>query len=695
MTKNLLRGLGVGWLVLAAASCLGTEDPTTEDTDSGVDRSGQDIQQALDALPSAQVVDVDESGVPTFVAGALGRAPQAVAGGAPDARQLVAPIAKIFRANPDELALKHGSTDESGIQHFRYTQLKNGLEVIGGEIIVHVRDGAVIAANGSARADLKAPKSPTIDEAAAVEAAKSASAKISDLAASIKETQSLAYHLAGGQMKLVYLVEVTGVDEKGTPVRDDVLVNATDGSIVNRIPHIHTALNREIHNLNHGTNLPGATARIEGGAAVSDAIVNNNYTLLGDVYNGYKTLFNRDSFDNAGAKLISSVHYDNNYVNAYWDGVQMVYGDGDGVNASNLANSLDVTAHELTHAVTERTSNLVYSGESGGLNESFSDVLGNCIEWFKDGQPNPPNDRNFLVGDDVWTPSTPGDALRYMADPAKDGASLDFYSSTAGNKDVHYSSGIQNLAFALLAKGGKHPRGKSTIDVTGIGMLKACQVFYKSDTAILKSTAKFADAKTASEQAATQLGFSAAEVASVTAAWQAVGVGAATPPPSGGGKLSNGVPVTASGAQNSQTFYSLDVPAGATNLKFATSGGTGDVDLFVKFGSQPTTTSYDCRPFKNGNAESCAITTAKTGTYHVMLVGFASYANVSLVGSFTGGSTPPPSTCNICTASTGPLSSSCDPCASQVCTVDSYCCTTAWDSQCVGEVSSVCGKTCQ
>src|SRR5262249_47564900 len=158
-----------------------------------------------------------------------------------------------------------------------------------------------------------------------------------------------------------------------------------------------------------------------------------------------------------GAKLISSVHYSTNYVNAYWNGTQMVYGDGNGVDASNLANSMDVTAHELTHAVTEKTSKLVYSGESGGLNESWSDSLGNVCQWYRDGQPATPSANNFLVGEDVWTPATSGDALRYMCNPSLDGGSADIWTSTVGNLDVHYSSGVSNLAFCLLVKGGTHP----------------------------------------------------------------------------------------------------------------------------------------------------------------------------------------------------------------------------------------------
>src|SRR5262249_8303214 len=159
----------------------------------------------------------------------------------------------------------------------------------------------------------------------------------------------------------------------GTPLWDTVLVNAVDSSIVDRMPHIHTAMNRAIYSANNGTSIPGTLKRSEGGAASTDAVVNSNYDLLGWTYNCYKNLFGRDSYNNAGAQMKSSVHYSTNYCNAFWNSTQMVYGDGSS-GCSNLATEIDVTAHELTHAVTEYESNLTYSGESGGLNESMSDI---------------------------------------------------------------------------------------------------------------------------------------------------------------------------------------------------------------------------------------------------------------------------------------------------------------------------------
>jgi vibriolysin len=284
--------------------------------------------------------------------------------------------------------------------------------------------------------------------------------------------------------------------------------------------------------------------------------------------------------------------------------------------------------------VTEYESNLTYSGESGGLNEAMSDIFGAYCESYASGTWATTN-AVFMVGDDIWTPATAGDALRYMYDPAKDGVSLDYWTSTAGSKDVHYSSGIANLAFTLLSRGGTHPRGKSTTVVTGIGAQKAGAIFYKANTDLMTASTTFAQAKTYTEQAATALGYTATDVAAVTAAWTAVGVGVPVQPPPATA-LTNGVAKTGlSGASGSETFYYLDVPASKAS-SFVLSGGTGDADLYVKAGSAPTTSSYDCRPYLSGNNETCNITAKTVNTrIYVMLRGYTSYASTSLKGSYT------------------------------------------------------------
>ncbi|ATB41730.1 hypothetical protein CYFUS_007200 [Cystobacter fuscus] len=610
-------------LSLAVSGC-GTELSESSAEQARAEEAGfgslGDVQAALAALPSAEIVGSHDDGVPFMIKGRLST-PQGLAAGSS-----LSNIAAVFRLNPSELVRTRSHRDEQGHLHTRYGQTKNGLPVIGGEIILHQdATGLIYAANGSARDGEQAPTRPSIAGDAARSAALNATAG-RHLATEGEPRLVYVRSSDGGTLKLVYEVVVTG-EGATLPIRDHVFVNAVNGSIERRDADIHTALNRIVYSGKTNT-----VVRKEGDPPTGDVIVDTTYDNLGETYNCYKTLFNRDSYNNAGATLKATVHYGTNYVNAYWDGTQMVYGDGDGVNSLALGLDKDVTTHELTHAVTENESNLIYSGESGGLNESLSDIFASVCESWASGTWSTAPDI-YKIGEDVWTPGTAGDALRYMDDPAKDGVSLDYWTSSAGSKDVHYSSGISNLAYALLTKGGTHPRGKSTTVVTAIGVEKAGRIFYRANTDYFTASTSFAQAKTYTGQVATALGYTSAEIASVAAAWTAVGVGVGVPPPPA--TLTNGVAKTGLGASTgSELYYYLDVPAN-TASSFVMNGGTGDADLYVKAGATPTTTAYDCRPYKTGNAESCAIAAQTTATrVYVMLRAYSTFSGVSLTGIY-------------------------------------------------------------
>ncbi len=513
--------------------------------------------------------------------------------------------------------------DERGEAHTRVSQTFNGVPVFGAQVIVHLKaDGALKGYTEAALRGIAVDTKPTLTSQQAVELAVQGVGGWNLMSEAPKvDLQILKAGRSGPQLTWRVQLFNTHSDEPSMPV---VFINAHKGGVAWSYNNLQTAKNREVHNLNHGTSLPGAVARTEGQATVGETDVDTNYTRLGSTYDCYSALFGRDSFDNAGAKLISSVHYSNNYVNAYWNGTQMVYGDGDNVNSKSLAISMDVTAHELTHAVTSATSDLIYDGESGGLNEAMSDIFGNVCEWHRDnsGDVNGPTSaNNWMVGEDIWLADP---ALRYMDDPSKDGASLDYYTSTSGNVDVHYSSGIANLAFYLLAHGGTHPKGKSTTVVTGVGIHAAARIFYRINTVYLTPSSSFADAREASVKAAGDLfGPTSAEAVQAANAWLAVGVAA---PPNY--KIID-TKTDLSAALNANLQFNFPTN-GATAMKFVTSGGTGDVDLYVKFGSAPTLTSYDCRPYVDGNAETCEFNPAKSGTYYLMLQGYAAYSGVKL-----------------------------------------------------------------
>ncbi|MCU1347820.1 MAG: fibA, partial [Acidobacteria bacterium] len=213
---------------------------------------------------------------------------------------------------------------------------------------------------------------------------------------------------------------------------------------------------------------------------------------------------------------------------------------------------------------------------------------------------------------------------------------------TADNGGVHSNSGIANLAYYLMVSGGTHPRGKTTVNVTALSATPtasldmAQRIWYRALTTYFTSSTNFSAARTGTVQAATDL-YGATAAASVTAAWDAVGA----PGGSGGGgggttTLSNGVAVTnLSGATGSWAYYKLTVPAGQTQVQFVMSGGTGDADMYVKRGAQPSSTVYDYRPYLTGNAETVTVANPVAGDWYIGLNAYAAYSGVTLKGTYS------------------------------------------------------------
>ncbi len=628
---------GVG--LMGAAGC-GVQDPAAVSEPVEHVRLAE-VDAALAALPSAQVAGEDLR-QPHAIRGDLGQVPVWPGAGPEEVARAVTPaltrIAPVFRLQSEDLVFRRDSTDAQGHRHVRYEQQLKGIPVIGAELVVHLNPvGRIYAANGTARGGSPDGMRPLVGKDTAVEVALSAAPTS---APGLEGDARLVYLPAevDGALRLAWEVRVVGEGE-AMPVDDLVYVSAIRGSVLDVHPQIHAALNRAVYSANNGSSLPGTLRRSEGGAATGDNHVDRNYAHLKTTYDCYQTVFGRDSYNNAGAQLRSTVHYGSNYVNAFWNGSQMVYGDGNGVDSGPLGEDLDVTVHELTHAVTDYESELIYANESGALNEGMSDIFAAVCEswtrnWAMDADV-------WKIGEDIWTPNTSGDALRYMANPTQDGSSYDYYperyTGTGDNGGVHWNSGIANLAFKLLSTGGTHPRSKTTVNVPGVGVEVAGRIFYQANANFLTASTTFAQAKTFTVQAAASLGYDATIQDAVAKAWEAVGVGVTAPPPTTT-PLNSGVPVSGlSGASGSERFFSLQVPAGATNLTFTTSGGTGDMDLYVSFGAPPTTSTYDCRPYQSGNNESCAISNPTAGTWYVMLRGYSAYSGVTLTGTTSGG----------------------------------------------------------
>jgi len=607
-----------------------------------------DVTAALAALPDALVLDSSPDGFPRHIVGDLARVDvDQMNDPASAERELRAVLARVvapLRISPSDLRLRGVRRDGRGGTHFRFRLVVDGLNVIGGDLVVHVDPkGSVAGVNGAGGGDFGRLPPARLTNAEAI-AWVAADPRFAGLA--LTGSRSVFLVTEAGRRHRALEILAAGARGKD-PVRDRVYVDMTSGSIAAVDPQLRFAKNRFVYSANNGTSLPGTLRRSEGNAASTDLDINGAYDNTGAFYDAFAGFWGRDSYDNLGARLSSTVHYSTNYCNAFWNGTQMVFGDGDAsVGCLPLARAVDVTAHELTHAITERESGLVYSGESGAINESLSDSFAAFVEaWVAGGGTGTLTTTadTWLYGESALPPF-----LRSMCDPAADGASADVWSSGVGNLDVHYGSGVGNLAFCLLANGGVHPRGKTTVAVAPIGLETAIRILYEAQANYMTSTTTYAGARTAMEQAAAALGYDQPTQDSVGCAWAAVRVGSAPascggnspPPPPTDGTLQNGVPVTGlSGGTGDQAFWSLEVPAGQSSLSFTITGGTGDADLYVQSGTKPTLTSYSCRPYLNGNTETCFFSNPVAGTWWAMLNGYAAYSGATLTGKYSSGPT--------------------------------------------------------
>ena len=270
--------------------------------------------------------------------------------------------------------------------------------------------------------------------------------------------------------------------------------------------------------------LPGTKVRADGDPPSKDTAVNDAYDGAASTYDFYKKILSRDSVDGKGLTLVSSVHYSTGFDNAFWNGGQMVYGDGSGhlFQVGALTKALDVIGHELTHGVTQFTAGLEYSKQSGALNESMSDVFGSLVKQYHLNQTAAKAD--WLIGAGTLVPAL-GKALRSMKAPGtaysgdNQPATMQDYVDLPDDGDprndsggVHINSGIPNHAFYLAAK-----------KLAGHAWEKAGPIWYAALTQGLEPTSQFADAAKATVDAAGKL-YGAKEVAAVRDAWKAVGI---------------------------------------------------------------------------------------------------------------------------------------------------------------------------
>ncbi len=272
----------------------------------------------------------------------------------------------------------------------------------------------------------------------------------------------------------------------------------------------------QIHDAQNGTTLPGRLVRSAGEPEVEDVTVNEAATGIAESLQLFSDL-GRWSYDDRGSAVVASVHYERDYDNAFWDGTQLVFGDGDGTVFDRFTKPIDVLGHELSHAVTQFTANLTYEGQSGALNESMSDVFGACIKQRHLGQVAASAD--WLVGEGIFLPGVNGRALRSMSEPGtayddpaigKDpqvGSMVDFVVTSDDNGGVHLNSGIPNRAFVIAARA-----------VGGESWSGAGRIWYAALTSGLDPDADFATFAAATVEAAGE------HAAVVRDAWAQVGV---------------------------------------------------------------------------------------------------------------------------------------------------------------------------
>jgi Zn-dependent metalloprotease len=379
---------------------------------------------------------------------------------------------------------------------------------------------------------------------------------------------TLVVWATSGAPRLAYRSTVEGMRADGTPSSQVVVTDAASGAVLSSHEQIQTV---DASGTGKGvfvgsvaltTTLSGSTYQLKdatrGGQystdlahktqgngtlytdadnAWGDGTVSNGQSAAVDAQYGaaatwdfYKNTFGRSGIRGDGVGAYSRVHYGRNYVNAFWSDSCFCMTYGDGASNTHPLTEIDVAGHEMSHGVTANTAGLNYSGESGGLNEATSDILGTGVEFYANLASDTPD---YLIGELININGN-GTPLRYMDKPSKDGSSADYWSSSVGSLDVHYSSGVANHFFYLLSEGS----GAKTVNgvsynsptyngatLTGIGRAKALQVWYRALSVYMTSTTNYQAARTATLNAAADLyGSGSAEYSAVAATWTAVNV---------------------------------------------------------------------------------------------------------------------------------------------------------------------------
>lgn len=459
--------------------------------------------------------------------------------------------------------------DQSEMTHVRFQQHYYNIPVLGQVYILHSKDGKVVKSNGQITPQLDLPLQPMVEESRAVQLA------IDEVDAEkyIWDTRrpyfgrsapmpspelvivDLAYPRNSGRYVLAYDIDIYAVEPH---VRQQVLINAYNGEVINSIAKLHSCGGEDgkAQTLYHGERDIVTTLSDSGYVLIDDTrgggittqnvdgsmfIDEDNNWEAGSVtqvngaldvhfgvaatYDFYKDRYQRDGIDGQGSPINAYIFVDSDFNNAYWDGTAVYFGDGDSLDYGPFT-AIDVCAHEVTHGVTEHTAGLVYQYESGALNEGFSDIMGKAVEYEFDNA-------NFTWELGAPMQINPNAGFRNMMDPhlyqnPKYYKGQYWITQSFDNGGVHFNSGVVNHWFYLLSDGGSGMNeGGQMFDVPQIGIEAATDIAYHALVNYLTPTSQYLDARLATLEATKDLyGDSCTiEYQAVAEAWMAVGVG--------------------------------------------------------------------------------------------------------------------------------------------------------------------------
>jgi vibriolysin len=446
------------------------------------------------------------------------------------------------------------SQTADGQEHVRMDQLHNGVRVFGGDVVVHTGNARYLGVVGSVARDIgdlsATPVIASRDALAIAQKQYASRASVTDNLTYSRKNSELVYADVNGKFALVWHVTFYTEFQAGlAPGLWNYFVDAESGALLKSWNGIHTLVeegsgpggNSKVPrtwtnfldvvkrvsdnkyamdtptvvtgNMANGTSGTGTVVASATLTGFGDAAVNDAHAYAEKTLGMMKDWYGFASIDNLGFKIRSRVHYSTAYENAFWDGTQMTYGDG-AASFFPLSGASDVVGHEINHGFTSFHSNLTYSGQSGGLNEAFSDIAGTLTEWYS-----APASANFDLGDEIFKRTG---ALRYMCNPTADGRSIDNFANYTPGIDVHFSSGIANKAFCLTAK--RLASGSATGAATQASVKRAGAAFYTANASFWTAGTTFQQGCQGTLDAATSLGFAAAEIAALRSSWSDVGV---------------------------------------------------------------------------------------------------------------------------------------------------------------------------